>query len=77
VPCAPNRYNYPALVPAELHERCLWDTEAELVEKLARLLTGPMPNREVLREAARRFEWEQVVGHWDGALEGLTRRTQG
>lgn len=77
VPCAPNRYNYPALVPAELHPMTLWDTEAELVERLARLLSGPVPNREVLRAAARRFSWERVAPGWDLAFEGLAGRNQG
>lgn len=70
IPCAPRRYAYPELVPAEFHA-LLWDDEAGLVERLRRLLTGSLPPREPFRAAARRFAWEQVGPAWQEVLEGL------
>ncbi|HEY6563839.1 MAG TPA: glycosyltransferase, partial [Pirellulaceae bacterium] len=71
VPCAPRRYNYPNLVPADLHERLLWDTEAELLAKLEALLRGELPDRGQLQRAAERYSWEAVAPVWDAALEQL------
>src|SRR5687768_2394771 len=73
IPCAPKRYNYPALVPPELHGALLWENETELVEKLALLLTGELPGREALRESARQFAWANVIRPWDRVLSALVR----
>ncbi|MGE3076315.1 MAG: DUF3524 domain-containing protein [Dehalococcoidia bacterium] len=71
VPCVPNRYNYPALVPDELHGRLLWENEAGFVAKLEALLTEPMPPREPLTASAVRFDWPRVAPEWDAALNDL------
>jgi len=71
VPCAPRRYNYPNLVPAELHELLLWDTEAELSAKLETLLTSELPDRDLLQRAAQEYSWESVAPAWNAALERL------
>lgn len=76
VPIAPKRYNYPALVPDELHERLLFDTEGELTEKLRDLLTRPLPPRDVLRGSAMRFDWSQVGPLWARALDRLAGRQE-
>lgn len=76
VPIAPKRYNYPALVPQAFHEQLLYEGEAELTEKLRRLLTVPLPPREVLQNSARRFGWEQVGPQWAEALDALAGRLQ-
>lgn len=70
IPCAPRRYAYPELLPGELHW-LLWRDEGELVALLRRLLTGPLPEREPLRAAARRFTWERVGAAWQEAIEQL------
>ena len=71
IPCAPRRYNYPALVPAELHEQLLWDDEPDFVAKLEALLTNPLPERSPLQSSARRYAWDTVAPQWDAALERL------
>lgn len=71
IPVAPRRYNYPGLVPPELHERLLFDSEADLRVKLRELLTGALPGREGLQAAAARFGWEVVGPQWRQALDGL------
>ncbi len=70
IPCAPRRYAYPEVVPADYHW-LLWQSEEELVGLLRRLLTGPLPAREPLREAAHRFAWERVAPAWQAALEEI------
>jgi glycosyltransferase involved in cell wall biosynthesis len=73
IPCAPKRYNYPALVPPQSHEALLWENEADLIDKLGRLLTAELPDREPVRESARRFAWANVIGEWDRVLSALRR----
>ncbi|GBD22942.1 hypothetical protein HRbin29_00589 [bacterium HR29] len=74
IPVAPRRYNYPALVPEEWHQLCLFESEEECHERLAALLCGPLPPREPFRYAAARYRWESVIGDWDEAIEALGRR---
>lgn len=71
VPCAPNRYNYPALVPAEFHERCLWDDERGFIARLRALLVDGVPNPGHFRDSAARYDWPKVAPAWDAALERL------
>ena len=73
IPCAPRRYNYPALVPAPLHELLLWENEPDFVGKLARLLTADLPGRAALRDSAVRFAWPNVIAEWDHVLSALSR----
>ncbi len=71
VPCAPNRYNYPALTPPEFHETCLFDDEAGFIAKLRGLLLGPRPDRGPFQASAAGFAWPAVIPQWDAALERL------
>lgn len=76
VPVAPRGLNYPYLVPAELHDGCLYESEAELRELLRARLTERRPTdaeRALLREAARRYDWAVVGKEWDEALRLLAR----
>ncbi len=72
IPMAPNRYNYPTLVPEHLHDRLLWETEADLLLKLESLLTSQLPSRGQLREAAKRYAWPVVARQWDEFISQLT-----
>ena len=74
IPLVPSGYNYPALVPADLHGALLFASEAELKAKLAALLTGPLPPRERIRAAACRSGWETVGPQWREAMEALAGR---
>lgn len=69
VPVAPARYNYPALIPREWHERCLFEDEAALVHKLRRVITDPIGETAPGRASAARFAWEKVAEAWDDAIE--------
>jgi glycosyltransferase involved in cell wall biosynthesis len=71
IPIAPARYNYPALVPAELHDACLWRDEAGFVAKLRALIRGPLPARGPFQASVARYDWRIVGPSWDEALERL------
>jgi glycosyltransferase involved in cell wall biosynthesis len=77
VPIAPRRYNYPVLVPGELHDRLLFEGEADLRTKLRDLLTRPLPPREMLQGPAARFGWDVVGPQWHRALAELARGRHG
>ncbi len=76
VPIAPRRYNYPVLVPGDLHERLLFETEEELTHRLRALMTGPLPDRRVMMASAARFGWERVGLQWAEALGALAGRQE-
>jgi glycosyltransferase involved in cell wall biosynthesis len=72
LPVVTARYNYPALVPAELYNRCLWDGETELVELLRAAITSPpTDSADLLRASAARFAWDRVAPVWDETIDGL------
>lgn len=76
VPIAPRRYNYPVLVPGDLHERLLFETEEELTHRLRALMTGPLPDRRVMMASAARFGWGRVGPQWAEALGALAGRQE-
>ena len=74
LPIAPRRYNYPALVPESLQERCLYEEESELLaltREAIRSGTGE-GEREALQASAGRFGWEVVGPVWEAALGELS-----
>ncbi|MEX0783755.1 MAG: DUF3524 domain-containing protein [Dehalococcoidia bacterium] len=75
-PIVPARHNYPALIPAELHDRTLWEDEAHCVELLTRALTEPMDSAERLRAHVSRYDWSEVGPVWRDALTQLRSRSQ-
>lgn len=71
LPIAPNRYNYPALVPEAFHHDCLYDGVHQLEEKLRAALTRPARDRAPFHKSAARFGWPVVAKQWDSALDEL------
>ena len=74
-PILPRRLSYPELIPAALHERCLYD-EGELVQKLAHAIEQidalrRDPGRDALREAMLAYDWQRMAPRYDAALEEL------
>ncbi len=70
-PIAPERYNYPFLVPAELHPTTLWKTESELMTLLANAM-GERPEANAsVRASAARFDWPAVAPGWDAAIDAI------
>lgn len=76
IPVAPRRFTYPSLVPESWHDRCLYGSEAEAVERLTELLQGALPPSEPFRQSAGRFRWETVIAMWDEAIDRLTRQRE-
>ena len=74
LPIAPRRYNYPALVPDSLQERCLYEKESELLALTREAIRSGADDgeREALRESAERFAWERVGPCWEEALGELS-----
>jgi glycosyltransferase involved in cell wall biosynthesis len=70
-PVAPNRFNYPALVPELLQGRCLYDDEAGFERLLKRALEQRDPREDALRASAIRFSWSNVAPLWDAFLARL------
>jgi glycosyltransferase involved in cell wall biosynthesis len=73
VPVAPRGLNYPALIPASAHERCLFEDEAGLVERLHRALLS-VGGATAFRQAAGRWDWSRVGPAWDAAITQLIDR---
>ncbi len=73
-PIAPRRYNYPALVPEALHERCLYGKESELLALTREAIRSAASDadRAALRASAGRFAWEVVGPRWGAALAELS-----
>lgn len=67
VPCVPNGFTYPDLVPPELHGACLFASEAEFEARLSALLVK-RPDGQALRASAARFDWPVVAPQWDAAM---------
>ena len=74
VPIAPHRLSYPEVVPAAIHEYCLYDGNAALVEKLAAALHGlPAHIGETARLAAWQYDWSHMVPRYDRLMEQIAR----
>jgi len=73
-PVLPNRLNYPWLVPAPYHERCLYDEDSRLQQALEKALTEPWTesDRKMLQTYARQFTWKQVAGQFDDFFESIS-----
>ncbi|RRR75665.1 MAG: DUF3524 domain-containing protein [Candidatus Viridilinea halotolerans] len=70
-PVLPQRLNYPALLPAQLHADWLYTGEAEgLTAALAQALTRcrHVP-RSTWRNLAAAYDWAVLAGQYDAALE--------
>ena len=84
-PLLPNRLSYPELIPPEFHAGCLYEDAADLVERLAGVLSrarqgasrgtgrgaGGSTLRQGLSASMECFAWERVVGGFDDAIDSL------
>jgi len=79
-PLAPNRLAYPEVLPAELHEHCLYQDTDDLIRKIsllweARGTTQPghawETLRHTLRERAAEFHWERRIEEYDSLVETM------
>jgi len=75
-PLLPNRLVYPERIPADTHQRCLYDDPADLVTKLEWAATnrkeaGAIGN--ALKPEMAVFDWSIVAPQYDAVLEALVR----
>jgi len=75
LPILPNRLSYPQFVPAALRDRCLYDTEEELVERLAHAVSHVEETRKFsLRDVASGYDWSAMAPEYDRRLEDLANK---
>lgn len=71
-PLLPNRLEYPKIIPVAQQSRFLYDTPAQLLEKLKYLLLDPLEIRSAhLRTDMLAYDWEKVIAEYDRALVEL------
>lgn len=65
-PIAPRRLSYPELIPEALHSFSLYDSDAELADRLAVALhTMPRALRAAARAAAAQYDWAHMAPRYD------------
>jgi glycosyltransferase involved in cell wall biosynthesis len=70
----PNRLSYPDILPAALHDQCLYEDNSQLQTKLRWSINNPEQARTVsmsLSEAAAAYDWRRVAARYDEEFEGL------
>ncbi|MCU0494786.1 MAG: DUF3524 domain-containing protein [Chloroflexaceae bacterium] len=77
IPILPKRLTDPDLLPATYHADCLYDSAAELVEKLQ----GASAQVERLRQIdwqaiAHRYDWNVVAAHYDSLVESVVEKVK-
>ena len=74
-PLLPNRLSYPELLPSHLHTRHLYNSFAELCERLLWAARNFDFIRDCsFREIALQYEWQAITPLYDAALEQLVRK---
>jgi len=74
LPLLPDRLSYPEIIPKAFHPDFLYKTQAELVDKLAALLSNYSRfqiKRQDLSRAMACFAWENVIDTYDETLKKL------
>ncbi len=74
LPLLPDRLSYPEVLPGAYHDAFLYRDQADLEQKLARLIVGSEnmhDTRQSLSDAMGRYAWENVIGKYDEILEEL------
>ncbi len=74
IPLLPDRLSYPEIIPKAFHSDFLYKDRAELVEKLADLLSNYsrfQVKRQNLSRAMACFAWEHLIDTYDETLKNL------
>ena len=67
LPILPRRLSYPELIPAEWHDRCLYDDFDGLLALLRAAIADPAAPQ-ALRAAMTRFDWQALAPVYDALL---------
>ncbi len=72
LPVLPRRLSYPELLPAELHEICLYANDDQLADHLENIICN-LPTFSYIntRNIAQQFDWEYMAPHYDAVFEAL------
>jgi glycosyltransferase involved in cell wall biosynthesis len=74
IPLLPARLSYPEILPPRFHDRCIYRSHEELIDKLARALTNPCYiDRSDLMRGMCRYAWESVVADYDDEIDRVAR----
>ncbi len=74
LPLLPHRLSYPEIIPESYHNDFLYQNQGELVEKLARVLSGTFDAGYKIERLSRemaRFSWHHMIRHYDDELKNL------
>ncbi|MCP4576018.1 MAG: DUF3524 domain-containing protein [Deltaproteobacteria bacterium] len=75
IPLLPRRLSYPEIVPESYHNDFLYKNQEELVEKLARVLSGTSgleKNAKTLSFEMNCFSWRRMIQQYDDELKSLS-----
>lgn len=71
-PLLPNRLSYPELIPAQFHDSCLYEDEADLLRKANERLKNQPPALMDLRQHVHEsFRWPHVAQQYDRLFESI------
>jgi glycosyltransferase involved in cell wall biosynthesis len=73
-PLLPNRLSYPEIIPAALHPHCLYNTQAELIQKLKSALQNPRQtaaHTPTLSTHAAQYDWQYMAPKYDHFFDQL------
>ena len=80
LPLLPRRLAYPEVIPAAYHAQCLYRDQADLVSKLARIITDPgrlSDLSQVLATYMEKYAWENQIDAYDDLLTSLADHSAG
>lgn len=76
-PVLPGRLSYPQFIPPELVDRCLYQTQEELVERLSRAIqTIDMTRATSLRNIASEYDWALMAPRYDDEFEQVIKQQE-
>lgn len=74
-PLLPNRLTYPDIIPENLHDKYLYHSFDQLVEKLHVLIVNrTYDGSNNLKSTVLKYDWPQIVKTYDETFEGLIAR---
>lgn len=70
LPLLPNRLNYPAFIPEEQQELCLYDGKQGLIERLRWACQHVDVVRQIsLRDQVTQYDWQNIIKKYDDTLQ--------
>jgi glycosyltransferase involved in cell wall biosynthesis len=77
LPLLPRRLSYPEILPAAFHEGHLYDSPADLYQRLRALLRHGIPSGfdcDGLRKEVSRYDWRGMIKRYDEMFDATGRR---